>query len=254
MRNEAWDAWIARGRSTDIAAFVTGRGGLGLKRVGAELVGPCPTCGGDDRFAISPKKGVFHCRGCGAKGDVIALAQFLDGVDFAHAVETLTGEPPPEPKRKPGNGHDPKAGKLVETYPYTDEVGELRFEVCRYEPKAFNQRRPDGRGGWIWNLDGVRLVPYRLSRLIEAIANGQTVVTVEGERDVHTAESLGLVATCNPMGAGKWRAEYDPFFTGADVVIIPDNDPQTRNKKGELLFHADGRPRFVGLDHALAHV
>ena len=99
------------------------------------------------------------------------------------------------------------------------------FPVCRYDPKDFRQRRPDGNG-WIWKLDGVRLVPYHLPRLIEGIANGQTVVMVEGERDVHSAETLGLVATCNPMGAGKWKPKHElnEFFRGADVIIIPDND------------------------------
>ena len=124
--------------------------------------------------------------------------------------------------------------------------------MTRHDPKNFRQWRPDGKGGWIPNLDSVRLVPYRLSRLIEAIGNEQMVLVVEGEHDVHTAEALGLVATTNAMGAGKWRDEFDKHFAGADVVIIPDNDPQSVNKKtGEKLFHPDGRPRFPGLDHAI---
>jgi hypothetical protein len=35
---------------------------------------------------------------------------------------------------------------------------------------------------------------------------------------------LGLVATCNPMGAGKWRKEFNPILCDAHVVIVPDND------------------------------
>ena len=119
MRSEAWDQWVARGKATNIADFVAKRGGLNLKRIGKELVGPCPVCGGNDRFAVSPEKGVFNCRGCGKAGDVIALVEHLDRVDFAHAVETLTGEPPP----KTGNGKDPpprakdKLGPIVEIIP-----------------------------------------------------------------------------------------------------------------------------------------
>ena len=53
-------------------------------------------------------------------------------------------------------------GKIVKTYDYKDESGQLLYQVVRYEPKDFRQRRPDGQGGWIWNLQGVRRVLYRL--------------------------------------------------------------------------------------------
>ena len=52
---------------------------------------------------------------------------------------------------------------------------------------------------------------------------------------------LGVPATCNAGGAGKWRDELSESFRGADVVIIPDRDPQKRHPKtGELMFHPDG--------------
>ena len=59
-----------------------------------ERCGPCPVCGGTDRFAINIKKQVWNCRGCQKGGDVIALVRHLDGVDFRTAVQTLLGEAP----------------------------------------------------------------------------------------------------------------------------------------------------------------
>ena len=59
-----------------------------------ERAGPCPVCGGTDRFAINIKKQVWNCRGCQKGGDVIALVRHLDGVDFRTAVQTLLGEAP----------------------------------------------------------------------------------------------------------------------------------------------------------------
>jgi hypothetical protein len=56
-----------------------------------------PRCGGIDRFGVSTRKQVFNCRSCGAKGDVIALVQALDGCDFREAIECLTGERASEP-------------------------------------------------------------------------------------------------------------------------------------------------------------
>jgi phage/plasmid primase-like uncharacterized protein len=56
-----------------------------------ELSGPCPLCGGFDRFSINTKKQVFHCRGCAVGGNVIKLVQHLDGISFADAVAKLAG-------------------------------------------------------------------------------------------------------------------------------------------------------------------
>jgi hypothetical protein len=76
-------------KSVRVEDEIARRGGLGLKRMGAELIGACPSCGGHDRFAVSIRKQIFLCRGCGRSGDVIAMVQHLDGVDFKAAVVTL---------------------------------------------------------------------------------------------------------------------------------------------------------------------
>ena len=128
------------------------------------------------------------------------------------------------------NGGAPgySAPRIVSTYDYSDESGDLLFQVVRYEPKAFKQRRPDGRGDWVWNLNGVGRVPYRLPDLIEAIGNERPVLIVEGEKDVEALRAIGITATCNAGGASKWRDEYAAHFAGADVVVIPDNDEPGR--------------------------
>jgi DNA primase len=82
---------IERARSTPIES-VAERHGLKLRRAGAERVGPCPICGGTDRFGVNTRKQVFLCRQCGAKGGAIDLEMFLAGSDFRAAVETLSGE------------------------------------------------------------------------------------------------------------------------------------------------------------------
>jgi putative DNA primase/helicase len=114
----------------------------------------------------------------------------------------------------------PATKRVSEVYRYADEHGVVLFEVVRYDPKGFAQRQPDGT----WGLNGARRVPYRLAMVIGAVANGETVYVVEGEKDVHAIEREGCVATCNPGGAGKWRDEYDEFFVGAKVVIVADDD------------------------------
>jgi putative DNA primase/helicase len=70
---------------------VIARHGIKLRRVGAERVGPCPVCGGTDRFAVNVKKGTFNCRGCGAKGGVIDLEMHITGAGFPEAIGAMTG-------------------------------------------------------------------------------------------------------------------------------------------------------------------
>lgn len=114
------------------------------------------------------------------------------------------------------------------TYDYTDQDGNTLFQVVRYAPKAFRQRRPDGGGGWTWKLNGVERVPYRLPELITAVRNGNTVFIAEGEKDVESIRRGGDVATCNPGGAGKWQAGFARYFHDADVVVVADRDEPGR--------------------------
>lgn len=117
-----------------------------------------------------------------------------------------------------------RANDPIDTYRYVDEGSNLLFEVVRYPGKNFRQRRPLPGGGWDWKLGDVRRVPYRLPQVVDGVSGEQTVFVVEGEKDVHAIERAGGVATCNPGGAGKWRAEYSEFLRGADVVIVADQD------------------------------
>ncbi|MGX1352487.1 DNA primase [Bradyrhizobium elkanii] len=85
------DADIDRAKAVRVADNAVERG-LVLKRAGRELSGPCPLCGGDDRFSIHIDKDLFHCRGCSGSGaGAITFTMWLDGVGFRQAVETLAG-------------------------------------------------------------------------------------------------------------------------------------------------------------------
>jgi putative DNA primase/helicase len=226
------DAWVKCARDVRIETEIERRG---IKLRGTvERFGACPKCGGDDRFSINTNKQVWNCRGCEAGGDVINLVRHLDGVDFRAACSTLAGEPP---QKRP-----PTKEVVAEEYRYEYETGESAFVKVRFEyqrsdgsyvtnkdgkrQKSFRQRRPDPDkpDGWIWNVDGIPPLLYRLPEVIEAVANEQIVLIVEGERKANLLWSWNVPATCNSGGAKKWKAEHAAPLAGADVVIIPDND------------------------------
>ena len=156
-------------------------------------------------------------------------------------------------------------------YSYTDADGKEVFQVVRYhflggvKGKTFRQRmrataeqirEAEGRGGVCRGADGndvkvgrdgwIHKVPekvrdsviYRMPEALRAIREGRPVYVVEGEKDVETLEGLGYAATCNAGGAGKWRENFSEILAGADMIILPDNDP--RNDQGG----------YPGQDHA----
>ncbi len=161
----------------------------------------------------------FFCHACGAKGGLKQLAERL-GVSVGASSNT------------------PEAA-----YEYRDENGNLLYQVCRYPRKQFLQRRPNGAGGWVWNLRGVPRVLYRLPELL---ASPDAVVYVtEGEKDADRLAREGLIATTNSGGAGKWRKEYGEALQGRDVVILPDNDDPGRKHAQQVARSLHGVARSV---------
>jgi putative DNA primase/helicase len=185
-----------------------------------------------------------------AKGERLRGAEFIAAWQYAFDQRWI--DKPPQEK---GNGKGGDWPPIRATYPYRDEDGAVLFGVVRFDTadpdKRFRQRQPDGKGGWISNIKGVRRVLYRLPELIAAVKAGERVLICEGEKDANTAVRLGYTATTAPEGINKWRKEYDEFLRGADLVIVSDNDQQARDKEtGKLQFHPDGRPILPGQDYA----
>jgi AAA domain/CHC2 zinc finger len=235
------ETWTEKARSIPIEDELARRG-VRLKGQ-KERAGPCPHCGGTDRFSINTAKQVYNCRGCGRGGDVIDLVQHLDGVDFVAACTMLAGERPKV--NGAGNVTDLHIPREAAKWIYKDEDGAVAFAVKRIEyqnpdgtyvlkdgkrKKTFRQARPDPNnpGRWIHNIDGVRPLLYELPELLKAKDEGKIILIVEGEAKADLLWSWGIPGTCCAMGSGKWRPELSDFLNGADVVILPDNDDPGR--------------------------
>jgi hypothetical protein len=164
----------------------------------------------DQRASLSFADGdhalVVECHaGCSREGIAAGVGRSV--ADFSHRADgTRAGR-----------------SRIVATHDFTDEAGVLLFQEVRYEPKSFRLRRPDGQGGWVWNLEGVRRVVYRLADLAEQ----HRVWLVEGPKDADRLWRLDLPATTSPGGAAGWREEYARQIHDAgaeEVIALRDND------------------------------
>jgi hypothetical protein len=107
-------------------------------------------------------------------------------------------------------------------YIYQTGDGTPYLRVKRTAEKDFYQQHWNG-AAWQNGAPAGPKIPYRLPELMEA--EHDTVFICEGEKDADRLASLGLVATTNSGGAGKWPDELNAYFDQRDVYILPDNDP-----------------------------
>lgn len=153
----------------------------------------------------------------------------------------------------------PDHGRLTKTYDYRDTEGQLRYQVCRYDwivapsvnpkgrEKTFVQRVPDAAkpGGWSYKTKGVTWLPYRLPELVQDVANGRPIFIVEGEKKVDMLREIGVPATTNHGGAGKFPEDLAIYFSDAQVVVLPDNDTPGHDHAGLIARRLEGVARSI---------
>lgn len=202
--------------------------------------------GSHGSLSVDLERGVWSDHEGKTGGGVMDLLARETGLKGQEAIAWLRRECGAQFEDRTPTAPAPKA-RMVKAYDYVDEQGEVLFQVCRFEPKDFRQRRPDpsSRDGWAWGVRGVRQVLYRLPEVERAIRCGETIYIVEGEKDVENLAREGLCATCNAMGAGKWTDGLSDQLAGADVVILPDNDDAGRQHAALVGASLRGKAKSV---------
>jgi hypothetical protein len=143
---------------------------------------------------------------------------------------------------------------LEAEYDYCAANGDYCFTVCRGRHpdgvKGFKIGRrnmipfkdrfePEDKVDWLPGMEGCPHMLYRLPQLAAAKA-GDTIFITEGEKDADTLIKLGLIATTNSSGAGKWRDDFSQHLAGRDVGILPDNDDVGRDHAAKVLRSVHG--------------
>lgn len=208
----------------------TGRAG---RRTGREIVLLCPNHEGpDSNPSLTVREGdsgypLIRCRSRECSPEEVLAAVGLTWSDvFGTDADHWT-----------------PSGAWIAVYDYVDEQGVLLYQVCRTADKKFSQRQPDPSKphGWAWNLSGVRRVPYHLPQLLAGVVASSEVWVADGEKDVQALEREGAVATCCSGGMLKWPGSFAPFFRGADVTVVVDQDPLVKVVNGVPKPHAEGQ-------------
>ncbi|MDP6714131.1 MAG: hypothetical protein QF368_05860, partial [SAR202 cluster bacterium] len=167
--------------------------------------------GGKPSLGINVQKHIVHCfSGSCGMGGYIELAKAWN--------IPLNGEAPPQQRT------------ILRTHHYNKPDGTLQSQAVKFTDGSWVQRRPDpdNPDRWIWNMKSVQPVLFRVDEL-RAANPEEWVFICEGEKDCDRLWSLGLVATTNPMGAGKWKNYFSRELKGRKVAIIPDNDKPGRD-------------------------
>jgi phage/plasmid primase-like uncharacterized protein len=194
---------IERARSVDILSVATHYGARLRKAGGGEFVGPCPLCGGRDRFSVNVRKAIWNCRGCGKGGDVIALVQHLSGCDFAEVIARLTGETWPTPQFAAA----PPQRQRAQASPH--RAAAVRIWHCAGSifgtPAAAYLSNPRDRGGR--NIDLAQIPDIDEVLRFHAtcpIGKTQRPCLIALIRDVQTNAPMGIMRT--PLSADGRKA------------------------------------------------
>lgn len=213
--------------------------------------------GKNGNFSLNPSTGAVKDHGgTGYKGDLWNCIQDVRGCEFREALEWAAKEL--SIQIPTSREWDPFGDEARQTahYDYVEEKGNRLFQVIKFElvdedhpaypDKTFRQRKWNVETrNWSWSTKGVRKPLYRLPRVLKAIERGETIHVVEGEKDVAALERIGLTATCNPQGAGKWRDEHSETLEGADVAIYPDNDKPGHDHANQVGSSLHGKAKSV---------
>jgi CHC2 zinc finger len=232
---QAWreplsEADIDRARTIPIECELERRG-VQLQGRGRNRAGPCPACGGKDRFAINMDKQLWNCRGClRGGGDTISLVRHLDGLDFRGAVELLADIP----SSRAGERPQAVANRATKAADNTGHNRELAMRIwreavdpCETLVAAYlTTPPPKGRGlelpGEAWrSIRYHENCPFTGERSPAMVCLVRNIITNQPQAIQRTA--LHPNGTAVKRGGKTYRMGLSAIAGGA-IKIDPDED------------------------------
>lgn len=148
-RDPEFEQWVAEARAGSFARAMQLCGFAPRKGSdkGNDIAGPCPACGGRDRFAVHLVKRKFNCRNCEAKGgDALSLALVGEHVSFVQACEELAGRE--RPQRVAAETDEEKAARKARREALDRRIAEEQAEREREQDRYRERERAACRRIW----------------------------------------------------------------------------------------------------------
>lgn len=209
--------------------------GFEMVKKGAEHACRCPFHNDKEpSLRVSDTENMWYCDPCKVGGSIIDFYMRWKNVGKGDAIKELAKSITITEK--------PKKAIEVCAYSYKDAHGQELYQAVRYAPKTFRQRHMVA-GSWVYSMDGIERVLYNLPEVLAS----ESVWIVEGEKDADTLNSIGLVATCNVGGAGKWLDAYSESLLDKKIYICPDNDKVGQEHCQTVIKALEGKVKSISI-------
>lgn len=202
----------------------------GVKKLNANSVKAICPCHNDKQasLGISAKGGkiLINClAGCNYR-DILAEIGLKDS-------DLFSDEKPRSTWREKIEGYIKKPIEAV--YDYKDATGKYLYSKIRFVGKHIKYAVVDHKADRykLGKPEGSYTL-YNLPAALKAIKKGVPVYITEGEKDVNTLKDLKYTAV-TAGGVSDWRSEFAHYFTGARVIILPDNDTPGLDLKDKII-------------------
>tara|TARA_B100000035_G_C21036428_1_gene571211 strand:+ start:4972 stop:7047 length:2076 start_codon:yes stop_codon:yes gene_type:complete len=208
--------------------------------------GPCPLCGGKDRYRFDDKdgKGTYFCNQCGA-GDGFALLMKKNGWTFREAAKAVERKLGLEADRAAGPNTASQGTNHPVFWQYTESFRVKRQDLPGGRKRVRPETFVDGR--WVEKGPAKGTIRPLLYECRIAENPEATVLVVEGEKTCDAAQKLfpnGVVCTTWSGGAINSHLTSWQALSGRKVVLWPDNDNEGNKgmRKVASLLSALERP------------
>lgn len=220
------DVRLIEARAMPIADVVARLEIAGLRRTGVELVGPCPHCGGRDRFGVNTRTNVFLCRRCDGKGDQIALVRLALGMDFHAALDWLCG---------PAQGltdaeREDRRRKAEASRQRQEEIARRERDRTINNAREIWSATLDAEGTAVRHyLDRRGISPALLPKMpisIRFAPEAKYLHPIAGERGRYETLHVGPAMVCAVVNAGNWVTAVHRTWIDLDQpkgkLMLPD--------------------------------